>query len=212
MEIYSRERARERARRDAITIALLAVMRSLSGDKSADCVDREQWGRGFLSLSQSHSHSNVVARLTETRRAMSSASSSRPAVAAAAAGPSRPRSPAPRVWAILEPLSDAARSALQASSPNRVRYLECTTDRSTYRVGRSAENDLALRTQAGKISSHHATLERITSGAEDEASLSQKKKKKALAKLEDSSRNGTSINGTKVRGPSLSLFCFFRRL
>ena len=141
---------------------------------------------------------------------MSSASSSHPTVAAAA-GPIRQRSPsAPSVWAILEPLSDAARSALLASTSNRP-YLECTTDRTTYRVGRSAENDLALRTKAGKVSSHHATLERITTGEDDEASISHKKKKKALARLEDSSRNGTSINGTKVRSP-YSLFCFFSSL
>lgn len=145
-------------------------------------------------------------------------SASSPQPAAGPSGPSRqqrsPPSAPPRVWAILEPLSDAARSALQAlassSSNQRPSYLELTTEQSTFRVGRSAENDLALRTNAAKISTHHATLERITGGEDGDeevpTSTSKKKKKKALATLEDSSRNGTSINGTKVRLPlSLSL-------
>lgn len=129
------------------------------------------------------------------------------------APPPSPRRSSPRVWAVLEPLSDAARSALPATSPNRRRYLELKTDQSTYCVGRSAENDLALRNNAAKISTHHATLERITPGGEDDGEggdpTKRRKKKKALAKLEDSSRNGTSINGTKVRALlSLPLILF----
>ena len=69
-----------------------------------------------------------------------------------------------------------------------------------------------MRNNAAKISTHHATLERIIPEGEDDGeggnpTKRRKKKKKALAKLEDSSRNGTSINGTKVR-PSLPLAIF----
>ena len=92
---------------------------------------RSEWGR--LSLP----HSDVVARLNRDER-RSPCRLLRVLLIPPAAGPSSlappptPRRSSPRVWAVLEPLSDAALSALPASSPHRRRYLELKTDQSTY--------------------------------------------------------------------------------
>ncbi|GAA5885262.1 hypothetical protein JCM3774_005833 [Rhodotorula dairenensis] len=96
------------------------------------------------------------------------------------------------VWAVLEPVSDAARSALDPLDP----VFELTANRTAYHVGRSQANDLVLR--SAKISAHHATLRRVT----EEDWLDQpgvaKKAKRAVARLEDRSRNGTFVNGKKM--------------